>query len=291
MSEFFKKSYKIVKDTPFITLYFVLYLIVLMLILPVFLTNNNLILNAIIGILVFLLTAAFLSGWFEMIKTSIGFYGKEKKTPEIKVFEMGKLRSSFFSGVATYILPVIFGLALLLAGLFALAYLSDYIFGKVDKVISAISSLANNTEALKDYLMSMPDSTWKVIIKKGLFSYISCNIAAVCFLFWASSLFLNEKKSLNPLVAILDGLKTMFKKFFETIAVLLLIAVVNFLLISIQGLFISNIVISFIVMILRIYFASFVIVLIFDLYGKNDETEPCSRNNGTDSIRENKALD
>ena len=90
-----KKSFNIVKENPFITLYFVLYLIILFLIIPILIAGRNIFISMILGVLILLLTCAFISGWFNMIKTSTLNF-KENKTPEQKLEEAVKLKNDFF---------------------------------------------------------------------------------------------------------------------------------------------------------------------------------------------------
>jgi len=291
-----KKSFNIIKDNPFITLYFVLYLIVLFLIIP-FLAGRNIILGMIIGVLILLLTCAFVSGWFNMIKASTVHY-KENKTPEEKLDEAIKLKNDFFCGVSGYILPVIAGTILIIALFYLHSYLSDLIFGKIDSVIYEMSKYTNDTEALRTYFVSLPNSTWALIFKKGIFSYVVCNLITLFFLYWGASLYLNKYCSTNPFFAIVDSIKVMFKKFPQTLIVFIILTAVNFILISLQAIFIENVVISFITMILRIYFAAYMIVLIFDLY-ESDKAKICERicaaennsDNRADSLGENSVSD
>jgi len=293
MSELFKKSFNIIKDVPFITLYFVLYLIILFLIIPFVIAGRNTLIASLISVLVMLLTCAFLSGWFGMIKCATDNY-KENKTPDEKIAEMGKLKDSFFCSVAGYILPVIAGFILFIILLYLLnSYLSDVLFGKIDNVIVQSAKYANDPEALKNFFVSLPDSTWNVIFKKSIFSYIITSILTLASLFWAASLYINTKHPANPLYAIVDGVATMFKTFFETFAIFIFFIVVNFFLMFLSTFFIQNVIISFLSMILRIYFAAYIVVLIFNLYEKCKKSAPenilpaLNRDNGADSIGEN----
>ncbi len=274
----FKKSLDIVKDNPFITLYFVLYLIVLFLIIPFFIAGRNILIAMILGVLMLLLTCAFVSGWFNMIKTSTLNFKKDK-TPEQKLEEAIKLKDDFFCGVSAYILPVIAGTVVVIGLFYLHSYLSDLFFGKIDEIIYDLSKHANDTEAIKNYFITLPESTWAVIFKKSIFSYIICSFITLFFLYWSASLYLNKNCSLNPFFAILDSIKVMFKKFFETAAVFVILMIINFILISIQAFFMENVIISFITMILRIYFAAYIVVLIFDLYEANKlKNAECSCN-------------
>lgn len=263
----FKKAFNIVKDNPFITLYFVLYLIVLFLIVPFLIAGRNMLFAMILGVLMLLLTCAFISGWFNMIKTSTLNF-KENKTPEQKLEEAVKLKNDFFSGVSEYILPVITGTIVVIALFYLHSYLSDLIFGKIDEVIYDLSKHANDAEALKNYFATLPESTWAAIFKKSIFSYIACSFITLFFLYWSAALYLNKNCGVisAPFIAILNSIKVMFKNFFQTVFVFIILMAVNFVLISIQAYFMENVVISFITMILRIYFAAYIVVLIFDLY-------------------------
>ncbi len=71
-------------------------------------------------------------------------------------------------------------------------------------------------------------------------------------------------------------LRQCLKKFPQTFLVFILLTLANFVLISLQAIFIENVIISFITMILRIYFAAYMIVLIFDLY-ESDKTKICEK--------------
>ncbi len=284
-----KKSFNIVKENPFITLYFVLYLIILFLIIPILIAGRNIFISMILGVLILLLTCAFISGWFNMIKTSVVSF-KENKTPEEKFEEAVKLKNDFFCGVSEYILPVITGAVAITALFYFHSYLSDLIFGKIDAVIYELGKYANDTEALKNYFVSLPNSTWELIFKKSIFSYAVCSLISLFFLYWGASLYLNKNCSKNPFLAMGDAIKFMFKNFFQTVAAFILLVIINFALMTFQALFVQNVIISFITMILRIYFAAYMIVLIFDLYEANEPT--CAQiadnsDNGTDSIGEN----
>ena len=224
-----------------------------------------------------------------MIKTSVVSF-KENKTPEEKFEEAVKLKNDFFCGVSEYILPVITGAVAITALFYFHSYLSDLIFGKIDAVIYELGKYANDTEALKNYFVSLPNSTWELIFKKSIFSYAVCSLISLFFLYWGASLYLNKNCSKNPFLAMGDAIKFMFKNFFQTVAAFILLVIINFALMTFQALFVQNVIISFITMILRIYFAAYMIVLIFDLYEANEPT--CAQiadnsDNGTDSIGEN----
>lgn len=281
---FFSKAFNVVKDSPFVTLYFVLYLIILFLIIPVILAGKNIFLTSILSVLSLLLTCAFMAGWFGMIKTTIVAYKKDK-TPEEKFDEAIRLKNNFFCSVSNYILPVILGFVVFIIFLYLHSYVSDILFGRIDNVLSDISRYSNNQEAFKTYLLTLPESVWSTIIKKGIFSYMICSFITFVYLFWAASLYLNKKCTLNPLYAVGDAVKTMFQKFFETILIFIFLIVLNFVLMSLQAYYINNVVISFVTMILRIYFAAYIIVLIFDLYEENQKDLPSNCCDRTDCIR------
>ena len=102
-------------------------------------------------------------------------------------------------------MPIIAGTILTIALFYLHSYLSDVIFGKIDTVIYELSKYANDAEALRNYFVSLPNSTWAVIFKKGIFSYIACNLITLFFLYWGASLYLNKDCSTNPFFAIVDS--------------------------------------------------------------------------------------
>ncbi len=280
-----KKSFNIVKDSPFITLYFVIYLIVLFLIIPVMLTSKSVILTVTIGVLLLLLACAFAAGWFGMIRSAILLY-KENKTPEQKLDETIKLKDSFFASVANYILPIIAGFLIFIGLVYLQTVLLNVVFG-TDDVFYNISKYANDPEGLRAYFSSLPETTWIVILKKNLCSYMIFSFITLAMLFYSASLYLNNKCSLNPIRAIVGGIKTMISKPVETFIAFVFLAVINFVLMFLYALFIQNIIISFITMILRIYFIAYIVVLIFALYENKayEENKPAiDCNNRPDSI-------
>lgn len=290
--DIFKKSFYIIKDCPFITLYFVLYLIVLFLIIPFAVVSKNLIQAMILGILMILFTCAFTAGWFNMIREAFLGY-KEDKTQEEKFEDAIKLKNYFFSGVSEYILPVIFGGAFFIILLYGHSFLSDAIFGKITSIIGDISKFANDPNGLGNYFANLPNSTWILIIKKGVFSYVTLSFITIFFLFWTASLYLNKINSHNPVRAIGDAVFGMFKKPFETVFVFMVFMAVNFILMLLNGIFLENVVLSFIAMILKIYFAAYIIVLIFALYYcyETSKKPAVDCNNGTDCGGEDKISD
>lgn len=259
-----KKSFNIVKDSPFITLYFVIYLIVLFLIIPAMLTSKSVILTVTIGVLLLLLTCAFIAGWFGMIKTAIALY-EENKTPEQKLDEAVKLKDSFFSSVACYILPIITGFLIFTGLVYLQTFLLNAVFGP-DDVFYNISKYANDPKGLSTYFASLPETAWGVILKKNICSYLIFSFITLFMLFYSASLYLNSKCSVNPIRAIGGAIKTMAQKSAETLFVFVFLAVTNFILMFLYALFIENVIISFITMILRIYFIAYIVVLIFALY-------------------------
>ncbi len=289
-SDIFSKAFHVVKDSPFITLYFVLYLIILFLIIPVMHAGGNIFLRSILSVLSLLLTCAFMAGWFGMIKTAVITYKKDK-TPEEKLEEAVRLKNNFFCSVSNYILPVILGFVVFVALLYLHSYLSDILFGKIDNVLEDISKYSNNQEAFKTYLLTLPESVWSTIIKKVTFSYVICSFITMAYLFFAASLYLNKKCTLNPIYAVGGAAKTMFQRFFETVIIFIFLIVLNFVLMSLQAFYIDNVVISFVTMILRIYFAAYIIVLIFDLYEQNQKDLPSDCCDRADCIRKDDLSD
>lgn len=287
MTDSLKKSFIIIKDNPLITLTFVIYLIILITAARTMFLNNNPVVAIVLGILMMLLTAAFAAGWCGIIKSAVRCYKKEK-TVEEKIEDITLLKNNFFSSIPTYFLPILTGMILLIAIIVLFEQISSHLFGRLDSVINQINLLPEKTDASFNYLMSLPYTTQVMIAKKIIFSIFISGFLGFISMLYAASLFLNKQESKNPFKAILYTCYALFKMPFTSIALFIFITLINFALIIIQAVYIENVIISFVTMILRIYFVAYVIVLIFDIYDKKITNYS---NNGSDCIRENEVID
>ena len=160
-------------------------------------------------------------------------------------------------------------------------------FGDINFFMDAIAKLTQENGNLAQYFNGLDDNQkyiiygWNICIMLSLmaFNFIS--------LFYFPAVFYNDKKIfLRPLAAIWDSLKFLFKNFFPAIALSIFIYALNMILAFLNAQFAQNVILSVLLLLVYIYFISYIVMLIFNYYeAKNN----CI--NRADSIGENEALD
>ena len=277
-----KKSVLITIDNPILTMSFVIYLIFLTLALPKLFVAQNLLIFALISILTTALSAAFLSGWLQMIKSAIKNSKKENRSEEEKLEEFNQIKKDFFCAVPVYTLPLLVAIILYLI-MFALltglsANIANHYIGSLDFLIKDANVISQGGEALQKFILNLPKE--KIMILYGwqlLFDFV---IGSFNFLlmFWLSALYYPQKCSLNPISALKNSILAIIKHPIRSAGLYLTILFLGFLFRALGMLLSSNVILYFIFMILFIYFVVFIFVLIFDYYESrfyNHNTDGC----------------
>ena len=221
------------------------------------------VINIIVSIVLFvLMSAAFVAGWFNMVKLSVS-------NPDSR--EPNSLMKEFLPGVGEYFLPALgsfFNFFLLTALIVYICFIlgAKYI-GDPGVSAEALSKALETAQALKAFLSGlsaeqlMKLNCWNLFLMSGLsFSYF-------LVILYLPAMFYKKK---NPFVAFFYSIKDLFsKKIFKTIALYLLIFFVNAFISVLSALFIGNVIMHFIITLLNFYFITVAAVGIFYYYYKN----------------------
>lgn len=221
------------------------------------------IINLIFAILLFtLMTGAFISGWFNMIKLAI--IEPEREDPNSLIKE-------FPAGVGEYFLPA---LGLLFVGFVVstiMAFISHYIgissIGNPNISAEALAEAFQNTASLKTFAASL---TVEQLTKLNLWNMLILGtITLIYFLMflYLPALFFKTK---NPFVAYFISLKDLFsRKILKTIGLFLLIFAINFIISILTAILGQHSVMHFIMTLINFYFITLVGVGVFHYYHNN----------------------
>ena len=220
--------------------------------------------NPIIGIifsaLMFLLLTAFLSGWFSTIKYAVDNYinfDKQKKDYPMKIavynFDTGK---NFFSGVSEYfgsILTVVLVYSLFCGLIFTLGMKFFHITN------SDIYALLSSSDDLSNYINNN-SLTFGVSI---LIISSIIQIFQFIIIFWTPAILYTTN---NPIKSFGIALKFLFKNFFYSIGLYFFI-LISLLLVNLLSIICAKVyLLSLLFLIFELYFATYVLVLIFTAY-------------------------
>lgn len=276
-----KKSFDCVIKNPAITLFLVLFLIVLS-ILAKYIIAAKTIAIAITLFLCFLaLVFAYFSGWFKVIKESC-----DKEKIKEKNFYM-----IFLEGIGENIIPTALGLIIYSALMIFVVYLSQLVafkvFGSISFFLDGLNKVTSENGNLIEYFNSLDDNQQYIIYGWNICIMVSVAIFNFVSMFYFPAI-LDTKNNqfIKPFSAILKSLKFLFKNFFGAVALSILIYILNMIIAYLNTIFAQNVILSTLLLLVNIYFVSWAIMLIFNYYeAKNN----CS--NGSDCVRENEDCD
>lgn len=220
-----------------------------------------------------LMLAAFLSGWFYMIKSCV----QEPENDDVNA-----LIKEFPAGVGEYFLPIL-GLVFIIFLLSALMLLGSYIagmklIGNIGINSASMSAALQSTVALKSFLMSLSDEQLFRLNAWNLLLFLSMAIEYFLIMFYLPVLFFKSK---NPLKALFINFKDLFsRKFFSNVGLYLLFLVSYCMLSLLSTISSINPITHFIFTLVNFYYLVFIAVLLLTYYyynyikigGKFDET-------------------
>lgn len=213
-------------------------------------------------ILIILMVAAFLAGWFEMIRQSIN--NSESEEPNMLI-------KNFPSGVGEYFLPVLgmlFNVFVISSALVIISYFIGMKFiGDIGISADAISKSMESMNSMKAFLMSLSNEQLFKLNAWNLLLFSTMSITYFIFMFYAPAMFFKTK---NPFKSLVISFKDLFsRKFFSNLALYLLIFATYFVLSILTTILGMNVVMHFIFTLLNFYYLVFAAILIFYYYYKN----------------------
>lgn len=221
----------------------------------------------------FLFSAAFFAGWFEMVKQAILNNDKNFANEVERIKSSIALRKDFFEGITKNILPLAGGIFLYYAVFLVIVYLdvivAEKFFGKIDFLANDLKIITQSNEAMVAYFKALPNEKLLRLFSWEMLFLITSGIYSLLTLFWVSALYFNKKETKNPFMAYAYSFEALFKKPFSVILFNILIALMLFVYTQLAPLTVLNPVLSFIYMVVGIYFFVFLTVLIFNYYARN----------------------
>lgn len=213
-------------------------------------------------VIFFLMTGAFISGWFYMIKLAVQDNSNN---------EPNSLLKEFPAGVGEYFLPAlgaIFNILLFAIALLVLSYkFGMYFIGNIGVSSETLLKAFESVATLKLFISSL---TAEQLIRINNWNFlVMTTMATICFLviLYLPTLFYKEK---NPFKSFLLSFKSLFsKKFFKTLGLYLLIYFVNLAISILSAIFTGNIFMHFLVTLLNFYYITLACVGVFYYYFKN----------------------
>lgn len=273
MFNIFKRSWLVTSSNHIIPLFFVVYMIIFSLILQKTLPSSNVIMTNITFCGLFLFSAAFFAGWFEMVKQAIINNDKKFENEVERIKSSIALRKNFLEGITKYIFPVAGGILIYYVVFFIIIYLdiivAEKFFGKIDFLANDLKIITQSNEAMVAYFKALPNEKLLKLFSWEMLFLITSGIYSILTLFWISALYFNKKESKNPFMSYAYSFEALFKKPFGVILFNVIIASMLFLYTQIAPLTVLNPILSFLYMVAGIYFFVFLTVLIFNYYARN----------------------
>lgn len=229
-----------------------------------FMSLNGKIIQLLFAILLLLLmTAAFIAGWGNMIKTVVETENSE--TQQETLFK------DFVSGVGEYILPILGAiLIIVLSGsvITLLAFIAgNHFIGDPNISTEALSEAMKTTSALKSFVTSLSPIQLEKLQAWNLLLLSTMTATNFVIILYFPAIFLKNK---NPFLALFISLKDLFsKKFFKTLGIYFLIFVINLIISILSNLTNGNFVFHFLLTLINFYFITAASIGVFYYYNEH----------------------
>lgn len=283
MIKIFKKAFVILKENPMIIQPFVLYMLVMSF------TNRSLFapvenpwVHAISILSSFLLTAAFLAGWFHVIKKGVEQSKKVYSNDEEKVKDNLNIVKHFFPGVGEYFLSITFSIVIYLTIFFLVTLLAikagAHLIPRPDVTMVQMKALLLASKSSEEIVKSLSNET---LIRLGLWSmYLMMISTALNFImmYFFAAIFYESK---NPFVAMFRSIKFLIRNFLGSMVIFLFLISLNFLISAISLIGGANIIVGIIGLLLMFYYAGYYFLVLFLYYEEKN-----TNNTRDNSIRE-----
>lgn len=209
-----------------------------------------------------LMLAAFLSGWFYIIKLCV-------KNPESE--EINTLLKEFPSGVGEFFLPILgslFNIALVSVIIFSVSYfIGMKLIGAIGISAASINGIFESIETFRKFLLSLNDEQLFKLNAWNLLLLGAIMLEYFVILFQFPALFFKSK---NPFKAFWLSIKDLFSRnFIKNIFLYLIIFVSYFILSILSSIFAMNIFTHFVFTLINFYYTVFIAILVFHYYYVN----------------------
>lgn len=213
-------------------------------------------------ILLTLMSAAFIAGWFKMVKEAINDSYSENPNLLIK---------DFLSGVGEYFIPST-GVVIIISLFSILALIGAFLvghnlIGDIGITVEQLNNAMSSSEELKLFISSLSDVQYIRISQWNLLILSTMSLVYFLLIFYLPALFYKNK---NPFLALFIGIKDLFTRKIFFIFFLTLSALFFYLFLSmLSAVTMHNLILHFIVTLLNFYFIIWISVYIFSFYNNN----------------------
>lgn len=273
MASVIKKAFDITRDNIVTAQPLIVFLLIISLTTVGLAQQSNKIAFIIFFISNFLLTTAFLAGWFYMVKKTVLLSKVEYEKPEERTAASFDLLKDFFPGVSAYFVPVtvVFLIYVLLsAGIIYLVGVEwgfRYLTSHNVHLTKIYQAALQSQQALEKYLYSMTFGQIQAINIWMMAVTFAAAVYSFLTLFWFPALFYMEKINfLSPFTSFWKNIKFLFKNFLGALGIMCFLSILNFAVFMVNAVFSINIILSVIAFFIMFYFATYYIILIFLYY-------------------------
>lgn len=227
------------------------------------LSASGTVLHLLFAIVLFgLMTAAFISGWFNMVKVAVLEQDRD---------DVNSLIKEFPAGVGEYFLSslgVIFNLIVIsIIVLIIVSFLGMKFIGNPNISIEALNTAVQTPETLKVFLSSLTTEQLIKINAWNLLLFFAMMFTYLLEMLYLPALFFKNK---NPFVAFFVSLKDLFcKKFFKSLGIFVLVFFIYTLILLLSALFVGNNILHFLITLVKFYFATCAAIGVFYYYYNN----------------------
>lgn len=222
------------------------------------------------SVTILLMTSAFLSGWFYMVKKAIHLSKQVFVLDSDRSRAILNLIKTIPAGIGKYFLSfltqiVVSIIIYILVGL-AIYKIGTLFIGDIGIDATQLKAiLSSSTTEIKAFLDSL---TFEQLIKLNNWNLLlMCTTSLLSFLLmlWIPEIMYNTK---NSFIALFSSIKKIFKKPLKSIKLFIFITILNFVLTLINSFSMISPFIYFLIMILYFYFLVYLVVLIFTYYDR-----------------------
>lgn len=224
-------------------------------------------LSAVVTLL--FMAAAFLAGWFNMVKEMINISNKPFVTDEDRARDLVCVAKSFTSGIGKYFLSFL-GLSILAVIIFIICggfvyKLGMHFIGSIDFTAAQIKGAMASPEDMKAFLDSLSLEQLYKLGKWNLLFMAGSTLVSFLGMLWVPEILY---KTLNPLTALFKSLKKLFVRFNKSLVLFIYLSFLN-VVISFANTFAAlHPLLYMLLMVIYFYFMVYMVVLIFSYYEK-----------------------
>ncbi len=232
-------------------------------------TVNSMPLLVLSSVTVIVMTAAFMGGWFYMVKKAV------KLSKQVFVLDADRAKATFNlikyipSGIGKYFLPYLgmivvslFILVVVGAGVFQLGM---HLIGGLDLDPTQVKDVLSSTADMKAFLDSL---SFEQLIKLNNWNMLflaATTIMSFLLMLWIPEIVF---KTANPFKALFYSVRKVFEKLGKSVKLFVFMTVLNFVLSFINTFSIINPFLYFIMLVVYFYFLVYVVMLIFLYYDR-----------------------